>query len=178
MRIAEHASERGFTFVELVIAIAVMGIAMVTMLQMLGLSLGHQSDTLVQSRTTALAEAYMQEILARRFDANAPPGGIPACAPAAVPCSTPSAFDDGETRAEYDDADDFDGLDELPPLDATGAVRAGYDRYRVQVSVAYPNAAQVTAFGLDNASDAKIVSITVTPPSGPAQPFSFIKGDY
>ncbi len=178
MRIAEHASERGFTFVELVIAIAVMGIAMVTMLQMLGLSLGHQSDTLVQSRTTALAEAYMQEILARKFDANTPSGGIPACAPAAVPCSLASAFDDGETRAEYDDVDDFDGLDEMPPLDATGAARAGYDRYRVQVSVAYADAAQVAAFGLDNASDAKIVSITVTPPTGPAQPFSFVKGDY
>ena len=178
MRIVAAVSERGFTFVELVIAIAVMGIASVTMFQMLGLSLSHQSDSLVQSRTTALAEAYMQEILARRFDAHTPPGGIPACSIRATPCSLSNAFNDGESRANFDDVDDFDGLNESPPLDATGVVRSGFAGYRVQVQVTYPTSAQAATFGLDDPGDAKLVAITVTPPQGQPQPFTFIKGDY
>ena len=178
MRIAAIVSERGFTFVELVIAIAVMGIACVTMLQMLGLSLNHQSDTLVQARTTALAEAYMAEILARRFDEHSAPGGVPACSPPTTPCSAASAFADGETRANFDDVDDFDGLDESPPLDATGAPRVGFDGFRVQVTVSYATGAERAAFALDAATDAKVIQIAVTPPQGTAQPFTFVKGNY
>ena len=178
MRIAVRVSERGFTFVELVIAIAVMGVACVTMLQMLGLSLSHQSDTLVQARTTALAEAFIAEILARRFDEHSAPGGVPACSAATTPCSAANAFADGEARANFDDVDDFDGLDESPPLDATGAVRSGFERFRVQVAVTYATAAERTAFGLDAAGDAKIIQITVTPPGSAAQPFTVVKGNY
>ena len=178
MRIAAPVSECGFTFVELVIAIAVMGIACVTMLQMLGLSLSHQSDTLVQARTTALAEAYMAEILARRFDEQSSPGGVPACSAATTPCSPTNAFADGESRANFDDVDDFDGLDESPPLNATGAVRAGFDGFRVQVAVRYATNAERAGFGLDAATDAKLIQIDVTPPRGAAQPFTFVKGNY
>ena len=178
MRIAAPVSELGFTFVELVIAIAVMSIACVTMLQMLGLSLGHQSDTLVQSRTTALAEAYMEEILARRFDERSAPGGVPACSATTTPCSAANAFSDGETRANFDDVDDFDGLNESPPLDATGAPRSGFARFRVQVNVSYATNADRAAFGLDAATDAKVIQVTVTPPNGAPQPFTFVKGNY
>jgi MSHA pilin protein MshD len=166
----------GFTLVELVIAISLIAITAVTLLQMTGRALSQQSDSMQSARIAALGEAYAAQILARRFDENAGPGGVPACSPATSACS--SSFDDGETRDAYDDVDDFDGLDESPPLDADGNALAGYAGYRVQVSVDYADAAMVTALGLDDPSDLKVVDITLTPPSGTARVLRVLRGNY
>ena len=74
--------------------------------------------------------------------------------------------------------DDFDGLDESPPLDADGNALGGYAGFRVQVSVDYADAAMVTALGLDDASDLKVVDITLTPPSGTARVLRVLRGNY
>jgi MSHA pilin protein MshD len=166
----------GFTLVELVIAISLIAITAVTLLQMTSRALSQQSDSMQDARISALGEAYAAQILARRFDENAGPGGVPACSPATTACST--SFDDGEPRDGYDDVDDFDGLDESPPLDADGNALAGYAGYRVQVSVDYADAAMVTALGLDDASDLKVVDITLTPPSGTARMLRVLRGNY
>jgi len=62
-------------------------------------------------------------------------GGVPPCSPATVPCTAVGI--DGESRAEFDDVDDFDGLDEQPPLDVNGNPRAEHANYRVQISADY-----------------------------------------
>jgi MSHA pilin protein MshD len=183
MRTPTPAAERrhrhragGFTLVELVVTMVVISIAVLGIGQALAFAFAHQSDGLWQAKAVALAESYVEEIMARRYDEAAPVGGVPPCAPTAVPCT--SVGNDGETRSQFDDVDDYHGLDEQPPLDANGNPRTAYAAYRVQISVAYMNAAQVAAYGLDDASDAKLVTVTVTPPGEGPMAFPVIRANY
>lgn len=167
---------RGFTLVELVVTMVVISIAVLAIGQALSFAFARQSDGLWQAKAVALAESYVEEILARRFDEAAPVGGVPPCAPSAIPCSAAGA--DGEPRAQFDDVDDYHGLNEQPPLDADGNPRAEYARYRVQVRVAYPDAAQQAALGLDDATDAKLITVDVTPPGESVMSFRVVRGNY
>jgi len=167
---------RGFTLVELVVTMVVISIAVLGIGQALSFAFARQSDGLWQARAVALAESYIEEIGARRYDEATPVGGVPPCSAATTVCS--GIGNDGEARAEFDDVDDYDGLDEQPPLDPQGNPRSDYQRYRVQISVAYLDSSQVTAFGLDAASDAKLVTVQVTPPGQAALSFPFVRANY
>lgn len=168
----QPAPDRGFTLVELIVTMMLISTAVLGISYALSFAFSHQSDGLWQSKSIALAESYLEEIMARRFDETTPIGGVPPCAP----CSAPGP--DGEARTGFDDVDDYDGVDDLPPLDALGNPRLEYDGYRVQVAVGYPSAGQVAALGLDDATDAKLVTVTVTPPGGSAMDFSVLRGNF
>ena len=176
--VRECGTVSGFTLIELVVAMLILAIAGLGVTYALSLGLRHQSDALWQSKAVALGESYMEEILARRYDEHSPVGGVPPCSPATTACAAAGAFDDGEARAAFDDVDDYDGLVEQPPLDANGNPRSGYDSYRVAVSVEYPTAAQVGALGLDAATDAKLVTVTVSTPEGGSMAFGAIRGNF
>ncbi len=160
---------------ELIVTMSVVSIAVLALTYTLSSAFARQSDGLWQAKTVALAEAYVEEIMARRYDETTPLGGVPPCPP--VACSAALGAE-GESRGQFDDVDDYNGLDEQPPRDADGNVRADYDGYRVQVSVAYATAGQVGTFGLDDASDAKLVTVTVSPPSGAPLSFAVLRGNY
>ena len=74
--------------------------------------------------------------------------------------------------------DDYDGVDDSPPVDVLGNPLTEYAAYRVQVSVAYADAAQVAAYGLDDATDAKVVTVTVTPPGGTPIRYPLVRSNY
>ncbi len=171
-----RAGSSGFSLVELIVTMMLVSITVLAMSSALSFSFSHQSDGLWQTKSVTLAESYIEEIMARRFDETTPIGGVPPCAPATTPCGAIGS--DGETRAEFDDVDDFNGVDDLPPLDLNGNSRAEYSGYRVQVSVAYVDAALVTSLGLDATTDAKLVTITVTPPGRSSLEFSFLRTNY
>lgn len=170
--------QHGFTLIELVVTMLIISIAALGVLYSLGLGLRHQSDSLWQAKAVALAQSYMEEILARRYDEHSPPGGPPPCSTTTTACSPFGAFGDGEPRAEFDDVDDYDGLIEQPPRDVYGNPRSDYDSYRVTVSVAYADAAQIASFGLDTGTDAKVVTVTVSTPEGGALTFSALRGNF
>lgn len=178
MRTAMHVREpncRGFTLVEVVIAMLLISIAALGISYVLSLGYRHQSDALWQGKAVALAQSYHEEIASRRFDESSPPGGVPPCAPAA--CSAPAAFNDGEPRAQYDDVDDYNGVLDAPPLDSQGNVRVGYDSFSVAVAVSYADPTLIATLGLDQASDAKVVRVTVSNPDG-SLTFTAIRGNY
>lgn len=187
-----HSSSQGFTLVELIVTIVVLAVALVGITQMLQSGLGRSSDVLIQVRTASLAKAYLDEILGKRFDENSRNRGIPPCRGSTGPlgrrCSKESgAFPpqpelfgpDSETRANYDDVDDYHNLNEgfgtgNDLEDAQGNQRAGYDNYTVNVQVRYINVGggeEEAAFNvnneLDDQYDAKLITITISHTSLP-----------
>lgn len=156
----------------MVATIVILGIALVTITSMMTNSLSSNANTFEETRMTALARAYLDEILSRRFDENSHPSGTPACDGTAGPrpCTTQAAFgtEGGEgARDKWDDVDDYHGLDEgeggvLPDLhDAENNIRSGYDGYRVTVTVEYAGD-QDPVF--KEPTDAKLVTVTIYSP--------------
>lgn len=169
----------GITLVELVVTIVILAVALLGITAAVQSGLSQSADTTLNIRTVALANAYLDEILGRRFDERARTNGIPPCratAPPARQCTVEASFgpEAGETRARFDDVDDYHGLDEgagqaTPLQDAEGNTRSGYENYRVQVSVRYINvgggeeeAGLSQNNELDDEYDAKLITLTVS----------------
>ena len=169
---------KGFTLVELVMTMLLISIAALGVTYVLGLAFRHQSDALWQAKAVAIASAYQEEILSRRFDEHSPLGGVPPCSPSTTPCSIASAFDDGEPRAQFDDVDDYDGVNDSPPLDADGNPRPEYAAYHVAVSVSYADATTIARLSLNGATDVKVVTVQVTSPEGGKLTLAALKGNY
>ena len=177
MKAPVFKGERGATFVEVIIAISIMGIALVPLTLSFSYTSSRSADSMIEVRVVEVGQAYLEEILNKRFDENSSPGGSPPCSASTTPCGTigPEA---GETRATYDDVDDFAGIDDQPPVDSLGNARAGYDRFRVEVDVDYASASEVTEYGLDSATDLKRVLVTVHPPVGNPSEFEVYRGNF
>jgi MSHA pilin protein MshD len=170
--------QRGITLIELVISIAILAIALVGVTQLLSGGLGRSADTMLESRVGALAQAYLDEILGKRFDENTRDSGVPPCRNSLGStrlCSMVLGPESGETRATYDDVDDFNGLDEGEGAedsslrDALGNALIGFDNFRVSVSVRYiavaageSEAGLGVANELDDAQDAKLITVSVS----------------
>lgn len=167
----------GLTLVELVVSIVIISIALSMVALTVSSGISRSSDTLLETRVVALARSYMAEILGKRFDENTPPGGLPPCnSVAGLSCSSVLGPEAGESRADFDDVDDYHGFSEgagtdEPQLhDMDGRVREGYDNFRIEISVRYletiPEGAEA---GLGEphqqlgSSDAKLITLYITP---------------
>ena len=109
-----HA-QAGMTMIELVVTIVILAIALLGITFAIQGGVSRSADTTLQVRTVALAQAYLDEILGKRFDENTRVRGVPPCrlsAPAGRKCSTTLGPEAGEIRSRYDDVDDYNGLDE------------------------------------------------------------------
>lgn len=166
--------QQGMTLIEMVLTIAILAVALTGLTVMIQGGLSRSSDTLLEVRAVALAQSYLDEILSRRFDEQSQSNGIPPCRATARPCTVEGSFgSDGETRATYDDVDDYhnlvEGDGEANPLrDSLGTTRVGYDNFRVAVSVRYLNLGVgeeeenlAQASELNDQYDAKLVTISV-----------------
>lgn len=144
--------QRGVTLIDLILVIVIVSIAIPPMMALLiQVVRGHTFGVTVSS-ANFLASTLLEEIRSKRWDERAP---------------SPSLVlgPDGESRATYNDVDDFTGLDESPPQDSLGNPLAGFNGYRQQVSVCY-----VMSTNLDTCvggpSIYKKVTVTVTDPEG------------
>lgn len=172
--------QQGVTLIELVVVIVILAIALYGVTTSLSGALSRSADVVPQTRALALAQSYLDEILAKRFDEHSVPRGIPPCI---SNCTDEADFgpDGGETsRDEFDDVDDYDGLDEgfeqaSALQDAEGNNRSGYDEFRVRVAVRYLELGgggveeNLTAElnDLTDAQDAKLITVTVSHASEP-----------
>ncbi|MEH0688594.1 type II secretion system protein [Vibrio cholerae] len=117
-------SKHGFTLIESVIVIVVMGLAMVTIVSFLSPQIARSGDPHYDTRAAALGQSVMTQILARGFDHHSDnQGGLVRCSSSVnvgskvcsglVGSETPNlGLDIGETDDEpglYDDVDDFIG---------------------------------------------------------------------
>lgn len=167
---------RGATLVELVITIVLMSLVLVAIASTLSFSSSRSADLLYQVKLVELGQAYLEEILTKRFDENSPTGGVPACSPSTVSCGAIGSEE--AERAQFDDVDDYHLLNESPPMDPDGVVRQNYAGYRVEVQVAYVTEAQRAELVLDEVTDAKLIRVTIVPPAGSSLAFSVYKGNF
>lgn len=167
-----HGRARGFSLIEMIVSIVALGVALMGVAVLVYPAIEGSPEPAVQIRAVELGQAYLDEILGKRFDANSGQGGTPRCDssdPGASACTAAGLFGpEGETRAAFDDVDDYHGLDDTPPVDALGNARGRYARYRVRVQVSYAG----TDIGLASDADAKRVDVVVISPLGDEFPFS------
>ena len=188
--------ESGLTLVELIATIVIISIALSAVVFSVQYGTSNSSDTLVQVRATALAQAYLDEILGKRYDERTRPSGVPPCrytAPPSRRCTAEASLgtDAGETsRDRYDDVDDYHGLvegrGEVNALqDAEGNDRVGYENFRVEVTVRYINLNEnppqtgidpplesdevglTSGIILDDEYDAKLITVNVSDAENP-----------
>lgn len=172
--------QRGITLMEMIATIVILAIALAGITAALSGGIGRSADVLTGTRAVALAQSYLDEILGKRFDEASNPRGIPPCHDT---CTDETGFgpDAGESdRGDFDDVDDYHGVDEGWQAagnlrDAEGNPRAGYEGFRVRVSVRYLDASPggveeslgATPEDLDDDRDAKLITVTVSHPGNP-----------
>jgi MSHA pilin protein MshD len=123
----------GFSIVEVTVSIVLTGIMLTVALQTVSQSNLTQHRTLERARAGELARMLANEILQHSYVEP-------------VAAATFGA-ESGETRATYDDVDDYNGLSESPPVwvvsvpgNWRGSIRNGSPRQ-------FPSAAAATGYG-------------------------------
>ena len=147
---------RGFTLIESIVVIIVLGIAMVTISSFLAPQVASSADPQYQNRSVALGQSLMNQILARGFDEHSDfEGGLVRCGDAGeASCSATSELGtDGSeaTPAAFNDVDDYIGCwyTDTTELACTSSpkyplsnildenIEGSYANFRVEVSVFY-----------------------------------------
>ena len=134
-----------FTLIEVLVTIVVIGIAATSIMSVFISTVKTSADPLIQQQAVSIAEAYMEEIQSQHF-----------ADPVAVETGGAEA---GETRASYNDIQDYDGLSDTGAKDQNNVAIAGLTDYGVTVSVTAQSLSGTTTIA---ASDSRRIDITVT----------------
>lgn len=144
MRISQHTantrhrSQAGVSLIELIAFIVIVSIALLALSGVYQQATSANVDPLFRVRALEAAQSKLDEILAVKYDAATPTGGVPACGSMGVgadPC-------DSNPDGDMNDVDDFDGFSDAP-----------YPDYLRQVTVVAN-------------SNIKLITVTVTMPGG------------
>ncbi len=131
---------RGFTLIELIVAITVVAIAATTILGAIAAIAGRSADVMQQQQAIAIAQAYLDEISQRWI---VDPNG-----------STPNSG-----RGSWDLVDEYNGLTDSGARDQFGNPIAALGAYTVSVAVSASTALPGIA-----ATAARRIDVTVTYP--------------
>lgn len=164
------AKARGFTLIELVIGMLVLGIALVLLTSVLFPQSDHAAQTLHRVRSAELAQAVINEIWGKRYDERSGAnGGLPACdGVGGFPCTQETHYGpDGESREQFDDVDDYQGLNEQSlMLNSSQSYQSIYPGYHLSVRVSSYQA------------NSKLVTVTVTTPAGEAIRYDVLRSNF
>lgn len=165
---------RGFTLIELVASIVLIGITLTLLFTMIFPAVRQGSIPLVQTRATQFAQAIMDDIISKRYDEQtAVGGGI--CSP----CSASLGADSGETtRGSFDDVDDYNvycaNLNSFVDVFGNATAATGY---QFQSCIMYDGDYDGVA---DSNENAKLITVTVYLPGSNSNgiAFSSYRGNY
>lgn len=115
---------RGFTLIELIIAVLIISVAVAGVLAAYVNSVKGSGDALVNKQLIAIAEEMLEEILLKPYAVTGTaPGNVPvSCGPAA-------------SRAAFDDVRDYAGYQTNGICDIDGNAIPGLGGYRVSVAI-------------------------------------------
>ncbi len=118
--------QHGASLVELVMAIVVVSVGVVGLLGVINVTLQRSADPMVQQQAQLVAEAYLEEILLKKFVDPEDDRVCPA--------------PEGGGRSAWDSVCDYQGLADSPPRDQLGNAIGALAGYAVAVTVT-PSAA-------------------------------------
>ena len=161
---------RGFTLVELVLSIAIIGAAVAGVLIAYDYAVRDSADPVVRKQALAIAESLLEEIQQMPFTYCDPDDTAVSTAASAAGCATPEAMgpEAGESRfsasTPFDNVNDYHGYNtatEVPSgiKDITGSSITGLGLYEAAVTVTQ------AALGGVAASDSLRITVTVTGPA-------------
>ena len=113
MKPSPHA---GFTLIEIITTIVILAVAATAIMSVFTSTVRSSADPVIQQQAVSIAEAYMEEILLKSFN-------------------DPNGTEVGESRATFDDVDDYDGLNDADAMDQDGNTITGLEAYTVTVAV-------------------------------------------
>lgn len=100
----------GFTLVESIIAMVILGLAMVVLISFLYPQVERSATPHYQTRAAHLGQSLMSQILARGFDDNSDfDGGVIRCGEASTTCSSVLGPEGESSPAQFNDVDDYIG---------------------------------------------------------------------
>ena len=162
---------RGFTLIEVVMFIAIVGIALAGVLLAYDRAVADSADPVVKKQALAIAESLLEEVQQMPFTYCDPDDPAAATAASVADCAVPESAmgpEAGETRysstTPFDNVNDYHGYDtaaEAPPgiKDMTGTPVTGLSEYNAAVTVAPAALAGVPA------GEALLITVTVTGPT-------------
>ena len=148
-------SNRGFTLIEVLIAVVIFTIGITTLLGAVSTIMRGSSDLENINIATSLVRDLMDEIIGKGFDD--PDGGA-------------FGLEEAEPRSNFDDVDDYDGWSKNPPEDVDGTSYDGTDTTpdysaftrAVTVENVPENNFDIGTPSADGTTDAKRIVVTVS----------------
>ncbi len=187
-------AEQGFTLVEAIVGIVLLAISFSILTTLIYPIAEQSADQLHQVKAAELAQSVLNEIQNKSFDENSDrAGGIVRCAELGTSCSTVMGKEGSETRATFNDVDDYNGLQygslygQGEVENSTGQVLSGYSGYAMQITVcndanydgACYNAPPPPAIIPSNeVSTAKLITVIITTPTGNSIPFATYRDNF
>jgi MSHA pilin protein MshD len=185
MSTAERRFARGFTLVELIVFIVIVGTAVAGILTTLNIANRSSTDPMIQKQALAVAEALLEEVQLQLFTYCDPEDSQAATADSATVgptgCSAAVEAMGGETTPPYgpelrtdattpfDNVNDYNGFCMGPACappstitDLNGTSMTGLEPYTATVAVTNQAIATIPA---TPASDALLITVTVTGPA-------------
>lgn len=153
---SDQPSQRGFTLIELIIFIVVVGVGMAGILSVMNTAVKSSADPMLRKQSIAIAESMLEEILLKEYT---------------------NALGAQSGRANWNLVTDAHNYSSTGIKDPKDIPIAGLERYNISVRV-------VTATAADNAQLAGLtppayrVAVTVTDPGGTAVTLSGYKTSY
>ena len=161
------ARQRGLSLLEMILAIIIISVALVAIMSTFVVATRGSVDPMVSRQAQLIAEAYLEEILLKRF---IDPQTSRICGGAGTVEGS---------RVAYDNVCDYNGLSEAP-TDQFGNPIAALAAYSVQVSVDTSGSVNLNGLVNGGANTDRVmrVDVTVTGPSGVSVTLSGYRTNY
>lgn len=188
--------QAGFTLIEIIIGIVVLSIAFLILTNLIYPLANRSAEQVHQIRAAELGQSMINEIYAKAYDEYPNiSGGYYRCgedrnnnggiedetagANTRETCSIVMGSEAGETRATFDDVDDYNGLTTIESsLGSSDDLTDLYTGYSISVQVITDSNYDGISDGSDNNYTAKLITVTVKSPQDSNFTFSVYRTNF
>lgn len=151
----------GFTLIELIVFIIIVGVGLSGILSVLNLTVTHSADPMVRKQMLALAESLLEEVTLMPFTYCDPDDANASTATGTADCAGGTAAETRGGATPFDNVADYNGLNLNPVTDAAG--NNHYAGYSAAISVTPTTVADANRLnGLTADADVLLIAVTVT----------------